>query len=163
MTTAGITSHQITVEHIRIMCRRSFDEVRAALAAELPKLDERIIPLLSSGDQAAIAEYEKSGPKLFMFFERDHGTLLKIAGGAKNAIQYEIGNPITASKMTRHYLGAALYAPLRVALFETESGVAIFEYDRPSSLFGQFGDVHVRDVGLYLDRELEAVLLKAAG
>ena len=46
---------------------------------------------------------------------------LSVAGGAKNAIQYEIGNPITASNMTRHHVGAALYAPLRVALFETES------------------------------------------
>lgn len=163
MAKAAVTSRPITVDHVRITCRRSFDQVRTALAAKLPKLDERIIPLLSSGDQAAIAEYEKSGPKLFMFLERDHGTLLKIAGGAKNAIQYEIGNPITASKMTRHHLGAALYAPLRVALFETESGTAVFEYDRPSSLFGQFGDAHVREVGLYLDRELEAILLKAAG
>jgi hypothetical protein len=163
MTTAGITSHQITIDHIRITCSRSFEEVRVALAAELPELDARIIPLLSSGDEAAIAEHEKSGPKLFVFLERDHGTLLESAGGARKAIQYEIGNPITASKMTRHQLGAALYAPLRVALFETESGEVVFEYDCPSSLFGQFGDVHVRKVGLYLDRELEAVLLKAAG
>lgn len=163
MTTAGITSHQITIEHVRIACRRSFEDVRAALASELPELDVRIIPLLSGGDQAAIAEYEKSGPKLFIFLERDHGVLLEIAGGARKAIQYEIGNPITASRMTRHQLGAALYAPLRVALFETGNGQAVFEYDRPSSLFGQFGDDRVREVGLTLDRELERVLLKAAG
>jgi uncharacterized protein (DUF302 family) len=75
----------------------------------------------------------------------------------------EIGNPITASKMTRHHLGAALYAPLRVALFETESGEVVFEYDRPSSLFGQFGNDRVRQIGLYLDRELEASVLRAAG
>jgi hypothetical protein len=31
------------------------------------------------------------------------------------------------------------------------------------SLFGQFGDDRVLQVGLYLDRELEAVLLRAAG
>lgn len=163
MTTAGITSHQIAIDHIRIACKRSFGEVRAALTAELPELDTKIIPLLSDGDQVAIAEYEKSGPKLFRFLERDHGTLLEIAGGARNAIQYEIGNPITASKMTRHHLGASLYAPLRVALFETESGDVVIEYDRPSALFGQFGDDQVREVGLYLDRELEAVLLKVAG
>jgi hypothetical protein len=39
----------------------------------------------------------------------------------------------------------------------------VFEYDRPSSLFGQFGDERVRQVGLDLDRELETVLLRAAG
>jgi len=159
MARVAVTSRSITVDHIRITCRRSFDEVRAALTTDLPELNVRIIPLLSSGDQIAIDEYDRSGPKLFVFLERDHGVLLEIAGGRKNAVQYEIGNPITASKMTRHHLGAALYAPLRVALFETESGT-VFEYDRPSSLFGQFGDAHIREVGLALDR---AVLLNAAG
>ncbi|AGB75520.1 MULTISPECIES: hypothetical protein [Rhizobium] len=50
-----------------------------------------------------------------------------------------------------------------MALFETGYGETVFEYDRPSSLFGQFGDAHVREVGRYLDRELQAVLLKAVG
>lgn len=162
MAKAVVTSQPITVDHIRIACRRSFDQVRTALAAKLPELDAKIIPLLSSGDKAAIEEYEKRGARLFIFLERDHGTLLAIAGGKKNAVQYEIGNPITASKMTRHHLGASLYAPLRVTLFETESGEVVFEYDRPSSLFGQFGDDRVLQVGLDLDRELEAVLLRAA-
>ena len=65
--------------------------------------------------------------------------------------------------MTRHHLGAALYAPLRVVLYETEGGEVLFEYDRPSSLFGQFESDEVLKVGLYLDRELEVVLLAAAG
>ncbi|WP_258608437.1 hypothetical protein [Mesorhizobium sp. AR10] len=65
--------------------------------------------------------------------------------------------------MTRHNLGAALYAPLRVALFETEAGEVVFEYDKPSTLFGQLEDERITEVGLYLDRELEAALMKAAG
>jgi uncharacterized protein (DUF302 family) len=77
-------------------------------------------------------------------------------------VQYEIGNPLTASKMTRHQLAAALYAPLRVVLFEDEQGRGIFEYDRPSSLFSQYGDEGVTEVGRYLDTALEAVLRKAA-
>lgn len=42
--------------------------------------------------------------------------------------------------MTRRDLVAALYAPLRIALYEAEAGAAMFEYDRPPSLFGQIGD-----------------------
>ncbi|GAB4072002.1 DUF302 domain-containing protein [Ancylobacter sonchi] len=163
MTLPRTTSRQIAVEHVRIACARPFAEVRAALAAAVPELDANIVALLSRGDRAAIDEHEAHGPKLFIFLERDHGALLAIAGGRKNAVQYEIGNPITASKMTRHHLGAALYAPLRVALYETEGGEVLFEYDRPSSLFGQFGNDDVLQVGLSLDRELEAVLLAAAG
>jgi uncharacterized protein (DUF302 family) len=88
--------------------------------------------------------------------------LLQIVGSRRNALQYEIGNPLTASKMTRHRLPAALYAPLRVVLLEDEQGRGIFEYDKPSSFFGQYGDERVTEVGRYLDDTLEAVLRNAA-
>jgi uncharacterized protein (DUF302 family) len=101
-------------------------------------------------------------PKLSVFGERDHGALLQIVGGRRNALQYEIGNPLTASKMTRYQLSAALYAPLRVVLFEDEQGRGIFEYDKPSSFFGQYGDERVTEVGRCLDATLEAVLRDAA-
>ncbi|WP_413742387.1 hypothetical protein ACL2XO_06000 [Sodalis sp. RH15] len=70
---------------------------------------------------------------------------------------------MTTATMTRHNLGAALYAPLRVALFETDGGETVFEYDKPSTLFSQLGNERVTEIGRYLDRELEAALLKAAG
>jgi hypothetical protein len=79
-----------------------------------------------------------------------------------SARQYEIGTSLTASKMTRRQLAAALYAPLRVVLFEDANGRGIFEYDKPSSLFGQFGYERVTEVGLDLDPTLEAALLLAA-
>ena len=66
-------------------------------------------------------------------------------------------------KMTRHQLAAALYAPLRVVLFEDEHGRGVFEYDKPSSCFGQYGDARVTEVGRYLDAALEEVLRNAAG
>ncbi|RUP07644.1 DUF302 domain-containing protein [Hyphomicrobium sp.] len=163
MPAVKVSSTLIPVEHVRINCRRAFNEVRAALETDLPKLDEHIKVLLSNGDEGRIKEIEEHGPRLFMFLSRDHGELLGIAGRKRNAVQYEIGNPITASKMTRHNLGAALYAPLRVALFETEAGDVVFEYDRPSTLFGQFEDETISDVGRYLDHELEAALVKVAG
>ena len=50
----------------------------------------------------------------------------------------------------------------RVLLFEDEHGRGIFEYDRPSSFFGQYGDELVTEVGRYLDATLEAVLRNAA-
>lgn len=162
MISRDVVRRDISVEHIRIRSERSFAEVRKAMDVLVPMLDPKLIETMSRGDRAAVSEYEKNGPKLFRFFERDHGVILAIAGRARNAIQYEIGNPITASKMTRHQLGASLYAPLRVTLYESEEGGAVFEYDLPSSLFGQFGDERVREVGRYLDRELEAILVKAA-
>src|SRR5271155_993310 len=161
-TQASITSETIEVEHIRISTGRPFAEVRRKLESAAPRLDTGIAEALRSGDQKRAKDYEDNGPKLSIFGERDHGALLQIAGGRRNALQYDIGNPLTASKMTRYQLPAALYAPLRVVLFEDEQGRGIFEYDRPSSFFGQFGDEHVTEVGSYLDATLAAVLRNAA-
>lgn len=54
---------------------------------------------MSGGDKAAIAEHENRSTKLFIFLQRDPGTLLEIAGNARKAMQYEIGNPITGSRL----------------------------------------------------------------
>jgi hypothetical protein len=114
----------IAVDHITISSERSFAEVRRRLEGTLPSLDASIAEALRRGDQKRATEYEKSGPKLSIFEERDHGSLLETFGGRRNALQYEIGNPLTASTMTRYQLSAALYAPLRVVLFEDEQGRA---------------------------------------
>jgi uncharacterized protein (DUF302 family) len=162
MTQASVTSQTIAVEHIRISSGRPFAEVRRKLEGAVPKLDGSIVNALTSGDQGRAKDYEDNGPQLSIFVERDHGALLQIAASKRGAIQYEIGNPLTASKMSRHQLPAALYAPLRVVLFEDEQGRAIFEYDKPSSLFSQYGDERVTEVGRYLDAALEAALWNAA-
>ena len=163
MTQSAVTSRMIAVKHVKIESVKRFEEVRRALEETIPKLNPAVGEFLHKGDQERAKAEEEHGPKLSIFLDRDHGALLQIAGGARNARQYEIGNPLTASKMTRHQLPAALYAPLRVVLYEDGNGRGIFEYDKPSSFFGQFGDERVTEVGRYLDETLEAALLRAAG
>jgi len=162
MNVVKAVSTTIAVEHITLISSQPFAQVRSRLEATLPKLDVRIVEHLVKGDADKVKAYDDAGPALSIFLERDHGALLAIAGRRRNAIQYEIGNPLTASKMTRHNLSAALYAPLRVILYENDDGAAVFEYDRPSSLFGQFGDARVTEVARSLDAHLEAALRVAA-
>jgi uncharacterized protein (DUF302 family) len=163
VTQSTVTSRTIAVEHIKIASGKKFEEVRLALEETIPKLNPAVGEFLRKGDQERAKAEEEHGPKLSIFLDRDHGALLQIAGGSRNARQYEIGNPLTASKMTRYQLPAALYAPLRVVLYEDRNGRGIFEYDKPSSFFGQFGDERVTEVGRYLDETLETALLRAAG
>jgi uncharacterized protein (DUF302 family) len=99
---------------------------------------------------------------LIIFSMFDHGAALNMASARANAKQYLIGNPLTAISMTRHDIRAALYAPLRVLVFEPKVGRTIVEYDQPSSQFGQFGCDGVTRVALTLDAGLERVLARAA-
>jgi len=63
---------------------------------------------------------------------------------------------------SQHDIRAALYAPLRVLVYEQGEGHTIVEYDQPSSQFGQFGLTDVTQVAMTLDVKLERVLVQAA-
>ena len=157
-----ITERTVQVEHVRIKSTKPFAEVKAALETSVPQLDTGIFGLLQRGESERARRELEQGPQLSIFNSRDHGGLLQITGQPRKAVQYDIGNPLTATRMTQHRLPASLYAPLRVVLVENEAGHAPFEYDRPSSLFGQFGDERVKAVARELDASLEGVLVKAA-
>jgi len=157
-----ITRHSIEVEHILIESSKSFADVRAALESNVPQLDPTLVKALTDGDVERANREKDQGPELFIFQVRDHGALLAIAGKAPNALQYDIGNPLTATLMTRHRLSAALYAPIRVLLYENDAGHGVFEYDQPSTTFGQFGDERVMAVARGLDAALKRVLQGAA-
>jgi uncharacterized protein DUF302 len=161
MADSTLTRQALQVEHIKMETTQKFADVEAALERIVPQLDPAIAEALAHGDEQRATELERGQP-LFIFLKRDHGALLQVVGRPRKALQYEIGNPHTASKMTRHRLPAGLYAPLRVFLYEDEQGRAIFEYDKPSSLFGQFDEEQVSAVGRSLDESLERALRRAA-
>jgi hypothetical protein len=153
----------LMIEHRILKCSRPFEVVHDALVTGVPTLEPELARMLARGEKERVEAARRNLPKLWMFSVRDHGSLTAANGLKSKAMQYEIGNPLTAERMTRHVLAAALYAPLRVVLYEDERGQAVFEYDLPSSFFGQFGDDRVTSVGLELDEELEATLLVASG
>jgi hypothetical protein len=64
--------------------------------------------------------------------------------------------------MTRYRLAAALYAPIRVVLYEDDNEHGVFEYDQPSSTFGQLDDEQASVVARGLDAALKRVLVDAA-
>jgi uncharacterized protein (DUF302 family) len=161
MADPTVTRRVLPVEHIKMETTAKFADVEAALERSVPQLDPAIREALANGDEQRATELERGEP-LFIFLKRDHGALLQVIGKPRKALQYEIGNPHTASKMTRHCLAAGLYAPLRVFLYEDEKGGSVFEYDKPSSLFGQFDDEQVSAVARGLDAALERALRQAA-
>lgn len=56
-----VTTQSFTVEHVRIVSKRSFGDVRAALESRVEKLAlDRVVPFITRGDMAgARAELEK--------------------------------------------------------------------------------------------------------
>jgi uncharacterized protein (DUF302 family) len=150
---------RITIEHVQVKTEKTFGEVVAAFEARMGKFDPAVYEQLRNGadPQAVRPRLEAmAGPSGFMLFRTsDHGALLRLAGQTKKAVQYLLGNPLFAIRMTQHDIRAGLYAPLRVLLYENEEGKTCVEYDEPSTLFGQFGNGKVAEIAAMLDRKLE--------
>ena len=159
-----VSRNNIQVEHIRIDSDKSYGEARAALE-QLPRFDDRIRALLQYGEITRVkAELKKiqGDAGLVIFAVATHGDWLQILSGKRHAVQYVIGNILVSTQMTLHELAAGLYAPLRIMLYENKAGTATFEYDRPSTLFGQYGNESVTAVAKGLDQKISDALIKAA-
>jgi uncharacterized protein (DUF302 family) len=156
---------KVTIEHVHVETEKPFAEVAAALEARMGKFDPAVYEQLRGGadPEAVRARLEAMpGSSGFMVFRTsDHGALLRLAGQTKKAVQYLLGNPLFAVRMTQQDIRTALYAPLRVLVYEDEGGKTCVDYDRPSSLFGQFGNPKVTEVAIMLDRKLEQLVAEA--
>src|SRR5947209_19761829 len=139
-----MTESRFYVDHVRMTADRPFADVQAAFERRLGKFEPEVYQALAGGGDpgAARARIEAmAGPSGFMLFSTsDHGRLLRIVGQQRKAVQYVIGNPLFAVEMTRHAIGASLYAPLRGLSYEADDRKTCIEHDRPSSRFGQVGD-----------------------
>jgi uncharacterized protein (DUF302 family) len=156
---------RISVDHVHLVTDKAFEDVTNAFERQLGKFDPDVRKgATDTGDtEAAKAKIEAmAGPSGFMLFStQDHGALLRLAGQKRKAIQYVVGNPLIALQMTQHDIRASLYAPLRVLIYETGDGKTCLEYDKPSSLFGQFGNERISPTAAMLDNKLEGLVAAA--
>lgn len=161
----GMNDTRFTVDHVRLATDKPFEDVTTAFVRQLGRFDPDVYRSLTADEDAeeVRARIEAmAGPGGFMLFgTQDHGSLLRLAGQKRKAVQYVVGNPLFALQMTQHDIRASLYAPLRVLIYENEEGKTCVEYDRPSSLFGQFGDDCIAPTAAMLDRKLEALVAAA--
>ena len=156
---------RFTVDHVRLTTEKPFEEVARAFERQLGRFEPGVYQALAAGGDAegARAKIEAmAGPSGFMLFAtHNHGALLRLAGQKRKAVQYVVGNPLFALQMTQHDIRASLYAPLRVLIYENDEGKTCVEYDRPSSVFGQFDDDRIAPTAAMLDRKLEALVSAA--
>lgn len=93
---------RFVVDHVRLETDKPFEEVANAFERQLGRFDPDVSKsLIAGGDtegaRARIAAM--AGPSGFMLFgTNDHGSLLRLAGQKRKAIQYVVGNPCLLSR-----------------------------------------------------------------
>jgi uncharacterized protein (DUF302 family) len=160
----AIVTNTVRVLHRSVTIDAEFEPFTHALEKILGHFPEGVQQDIIERPQRAEERLKaaEGAQELMIFLVFDHGAALNMVGARRNAKQYLIGNPLTAIQMSQHDIRAALYAPLRVLVYEQKAGQTIVEYDQPSSLFGQFGREDVTHVALTLDTKLEKVIAQAA-
>jgi uncharacterized protein (DUF302 family) len=159
--TMRTTTRQIQVEHITIESDAPYAAVKDRLEREVRQLDESYRVLLREHriDELRARLVEGASPHgLMIHYRAVHGDWLALVGPQRNGVVYHIGNVLSATQMTQHDFGAGLYAPLRLAVYETSVGGTAFEYDQPSTLLSQFHDAQIDAVAKSLDERLLALI-----
>jgi len=156
-----VESRHLTVEHISVHSVIPYAIARRRLESRLGRLHDGIRKLLAENqiDQVRRELQDAAGSDgLAIHYIGLHGDWLALEGGRSNCTNYLIGNVLYAVQMTKVDLASGLYAPLRVVLYEDAEGGSTFEYDRPSTLFGQFGKAGIDDIARVLDEKLLTLL-----
>jgi len=158
------TTH-ITIEHIVIASNRSFGQVIQALEAHLGlevdwhALGQQLLSAHASWEQVTQAAQALIGPSGFTIFGKiDEGVLLRLAGKFRQMCQYPIGNPLLAVQLFESRAEAALYAPLRLVVYEDDEGRTLVAYDRFTSQLAQYQSEEVTRVARLVEHRLEQLL-----
>jgi uncharacterized protein (DUF302 family) len=153
-----MSESRFSTVHVRLTAEKPIVAVQAEFERRIGRFEADVYHNLAEGGdlERARARIEAmAGSSAFMLFNAsDHGRLLSIVGQRRKAVQYVIGNPLFAVEMTRYAIGASLYAPLRVLIYEPAGGRTCIEYDRPSFLFAQFADERIDRMAASLDQKL---------
>jgi len=158
-----ITINKIAISHRVVTVKQDFEVFTGNLEKLLGRITKEDFDLVKSDPLNAEKHLSSLGgyQDLILFGIQDHGSLLNLKGKPRKARQYSIGNPLTALKMTNIDIRAALYAPLRILVYETKSKTVHVEYDLPSSLFGQLKNPGVTEVAKQLDDKLIKLIYHA--
>jgi len=156
---------QITIEHIVVASNQPYEKVIDALEARLGSAEnwgtigQQLIAANASQEQVAQTIEEHIGTSGFtLFYKVEHSHLLSLFGKTSRAIQYIIGNPLLAIQMTKHMPEAALYAPLRLVVYENEDGRTFVAFDNFISLLVQYQREEVTKVAQIVEQKLETLV-----
>ena len=159
----------IPVEHQIVASNRSYEQVKESLEARLGaagKIDAlvRQLAALKAPREQVTQEIEKQlGTSGFSLFSKvDFEILFSLAGKPRRVSQYAIGNPLLALQMVEYLPEVAMYAPLRLAVYE-EGGKTFVAYDRFSSLLPPYQPAEIPPIAKLVEQKLEALVAEVTG
>lgn len=161
-------TRRIEIEHRVIASIQPYEKVLDGLKKRLGSVEswqeaaqrlQATPPAHSSWERVSEVIESTLGSSGFLLFSvTGHTPLLRLMGKISRAIQYIVGNPLLAVQMSQFLPEVALYAPLRLVVYEDESGKTFVAYDDFVSLLAQYQHEAVSKVAQIVEQKLEALL-----
>ena len=99
---------------------------------------------------------------MMVMSEINQGKMLSMTGLDLKATLFVIGNPQVGKQLFEQDHAVGLYVPLRLFVYDDNSGKTFVSYDKPSSILGQFDDQKISMVAHMLDEKLSGLANMAA-
>jgi uncharacterized protein (DUF302 family) len=160
-----VSNTSVVMDHVTIETSTRYQLVTSRLNDEVKRFDESYRKLLEEDriDELRAKLTQGLEPDGFMIhFVAEQGSLLALEGRPQQGSVYYLGNVVAAARMTKLNFSAALYAPLRLNVYENAHGGTTFEYDEPSTQFGQFHNADIDKVAQSLDDRLLRLIKKVS-
>jgi uncharacterized protein (DUF302 family) len=160
-----VSNMPVVTDHVTIETSTPYRLVTSRLDDEVKRFDESYRKLLEDNkiDELRVNLTQGLEPDGFMIhFVAEQGDLLALEGRRQQGNVYYLGNVVAAAQMTKLNFSAALYAPLRLNVYENTHGGTTFEYDKPSTQFGQFHNADIDKVAQSLDDHLLRLIKKVS-
>ncbi|MEJ0093923.1 MAG: DUF302 domain-containing protein [Methylocella sp.] len=160
-----VSNTSVVMEHVTIETSTPYQLVTSRLDAEVKRFDESYRELLQENKIAELRMKltQALAPDGFMIhFVAEQGDLLALEGRRQQGDVYYLGDVLAAAEMTKLNFSAALYAPLRLNVYENARGGTTFEYDKPSTQFGQFHNAEIDEVAQTLDDHMLRLIKKVS-
>lgn len=138
-----------------------YESFVTAFEGAVPPFTKDLVAGAANWDEVK-ANADRAAPNgFFIYAKLNTGEVMKINGVGRDDARstvYLMGNHTIAETMYQHDPGVMLYAPLRVEIYESETGTAVFSITRPSDQFGSFGNPDITKVGHLLDDKVAHLL-----
>ncbi len=158
-----VSTTPVVMDHVTIETSTPYRLATSRLGDEVKRFDASYRDLLKENKIDALRVKLTQGlePDGFMIhFVAEQGDLLALEGKRQQGNVYYLGNVLAAAQMTKLNFSAALYAPLRLNVYENAHGGTTFEYDKPSTQFGQFHNADIDKVAQSLDDHMLRLIKK---
>ncbi|KAI1291382.1 hypothetical protein F5Y03DRAFT_376879 [Xylaria venustula] len=149
---------------ISILSTRSFSETKKAFEAAVPPLNLTFQQHLAKGEYDAARAALEALPPLNNFLNppRNFTGLLLAVGQSGQALQYEVGNPLTASSIVHYNLDIGLQTPRRV-LLRVDGDKVEFKYELLAGIVAPYKIPEVDEIAKKLDAKIIHALRQAGG